>query len=492
VKEETQTQSGLKLNKKTILTITGILVVILLFAGVLTQIVPRGEYQTNADGGIVADSYQPLGEEGKLPFWRVFAAPIQVFTSSDALTGAAILLFIILIGGTFLILEKSQVMAFIMASIVSKFAKKKYFLLCVMTLVCMMLGSVVGILEESITLVPLAAAIALALGWDSLTGLGLSLGAVAIGYAAATFNPFNVGLVQSMADLQLFSGLGYRLVVFAAFYAALTGFLFFHAKRVEKHPEKSISYEGDKALRTRFGTGVDDTLASRKDLARATRTFVLCVSGVLVCAALSFIAQMLPFLPSALRDVVGYLPMVGMAVLFTTGGLLAGGQAGLRGKQLGATFWHGVKTVAPIAPLIIIVMSITYLLREAKIIDTMLHAAYEAAKSLNPFMALLAIFALTVVLEFFIGSGSAKAFLIMPILLPLADMLFVSRQSLTVAFALGDGICNILYPTSGIIIIAIGLIDVSYTKFLRFAWKLFVLLFGLTVLLLWIAQKMNY
>ncbi len=489
--QASDSQSVLKINKKTVIFITAALFGILILAGVLTQVVPRGAYQTDANGIIINGTYERLTDE-KLPFWRVFTAPFEVFLSSDAMTGIAILLFITLVGGTFLVLEKSSVISTIMSIIVKRFAQRKYILLALITLVFMALGSVVGILEESLTLVPIAAAIALALGWDSLTGLGISLVAVAMGYSAATFNPFNVVVVQSMAELPIFSGLGYRLVVFAVFYSALLLFLYLHARRVERRPEASITYTSDLELRKRFAGTQDNNLAERPELRQAAKVFVTCISGVLVSAALSLLAQALDFVPESIKNIAGYLPMASMAILFTLGGILAGRKAGMRGRELAAAFWQGVKAVAPIAPLLIFVMAITFLLKKGMIIDTILHTAYENVRGLEPYPVLLALFALVVALEFFIGSGTAKAFLIMPIILPLADMLDVTRQSVVLDFTLADGICNILYPTSGVMIIAIGLVNVSYGKFLRWAWKLFLMMFALAALLLFAAQKLGY
>lgn len=488
-----QAQSAIKIEKKTIIFIVAVLAGILVLAGVLTQVVPRGAYQLDDDGAIINGTYAPL-PDFKLPLWKILTAPFEVFASRDAMMGIAIVLFITLVGGTFLILEKSLVVAAIMAVIVKRFAKRKYILLALITLVCMALGSVVGILEESLTLVPIAAAIALALGWDSLTGLGISLVSVAMGYSAATFNPFNVVVVQGMSSElkdKLFSGLWFRLIVFAAFYGAVLLFLYLHAKRVEKHPEASLSYSTDQELRKRYESSLSEDLAGRPELLRAIRVFVTCISGVLVCAALSLAATKLP-IPEGLKEYTGYMTMASMAVLFPVGGVLAGRRAGMSGRQLGATFWQGIKTVAPIVPLLVFVMGITYLLKEGRIIDTILHAVYENIKTLSPFPVMLALFALVIVLEFFIGSGTAKAFLIMPLVLPLATLLGVTHQSVVLNFSLADGICNILYPTSGIMIIAIGLINVSYGKFLRWSWKLFVMVFGLAILAMFTAQSIGY
>jgi uncharacterized ion transporter superfamily protein YfcC len=165
-----ESAQGLKLDKKTLLTITAVLVGIVVFAGALTQLVPRGEYQMDTAGNIVPDSYTRL-PGAKLPIWKIIASPVLIFTEGAATTGVAIILFIILIGGTFLILDKSGVLKYILTAVVSKFKARKYMLLSLVVFIFMALAAVIGIMEESLTLVPLAVAISLALGWDSLVGI---------------------------------------------------------------------------------------------------------------------------------------------------------------------------------------------------------------------------------------------------------------------------------------------------------------------------------
>ena len=479
---------GLKLDKKTIIFITCAILAIMLLVGAATQFIPRGEYLTDESGSIIAtdaagnSTYHEI--DFKLPFWKTFTAPVEVFGSPDALTGVAVVLFIVLIGGTFLILDKSGVLSYIMTAVVHRFSKNKYLLLPIVTLIMMSLSSIVGILEESITLVPLCVAIALALGWDSLTGLSISLISIAFGYSAATFNPFNVVLVQSMADLPIFSGLGYRLVIFLGVYIVLNIFVILHAKRVEKNPEKSIVYETDKELRKRFTAGLDESLIQNPLLKRAARAFINCIAGVLILAAISFIAQRIDAIPATIREYISYGPMFGMAVLFTIGGLRAGYITGIRGKELGGGFLEGAKTIAPIAPLVIFIMAITFLMQEGKIIDTILHFIYTGISGFGTVKSLLLITLFILSLEFLVGSGTAKAFLIMPLVLPLADMVGITRQTIVTAFSMADGFGNILYPTSGIMLIAIGLVNVSYGKFLRYTWKIFLAEYALCVLAL--------
>ena len=310
-------------------------------------------------------------------------------------------------------------------------------------------------------------------------------------HSAATFNPFNVVLVQSMAGLPIFSGLGYRLLVFIGVYAILTAFVVLYAKRIEKNPQRSVTFATDGALREKYGEP-DVSVAEDPLLKKATRVFVGCISGVLVLAACSFILQRISAIPQSVRDIISYLPMAGMAILFTVGGLCAGRIAGIRGKNLLTGFLEGAKSIAPIAPLIVFVMAITFLMREGKIIDTVLYYIYNGIAGVGPVASLLLISLVVLAMEFFIGSGTAKAFLIMPLVLPLADMVHITRQCIVLGFSVADGLGNILYPTSGVMLIAIGLVGVSYGKYMRFTWKLFVAEYAFCALMLALAVRIGY
>lgn len=482
---------GLKIDRKTLITILILLAGVMVLAGVLTQVIPRGTYSMDENGSIINGTYSQ-NPDYRMPLWKILASPILIFTQGYAVTGIAIILFIVLIGGTFLILEKSKVLQYIMSVVVKKYENRKYLLLAMVVLLFMGLASVIGILEESIILVPLAVAISLALGWDSFVGIGMSLVAIAFGYTAATFNPFNVMVVQMLAGLPVFSGLWFRLIVFVLVYAVLVGFLILYAKKIEKNPKASLAYESDKEVRQKYQQGIDESLLANPALKKATKTFIYCVLGVFVAVIISFVLRNSAAIPESLQEYIGYLPTAAMAILFTTGGLLAGRIAGIRGKALLSGFWQGVKTIAPALPLILLVICVTYILQEGQIVHTLLYWVYGAIKNLHPGGALLVIFAFVMLLEFFIGSGTAKAFLIMPIVLPLAQLVGLTEQSIVLAFTLSDGFCNIVYPTSGIMIIAIGLVGITYGKYLKWFWKLFLAEMALSIGIMLTAVAIGY
>lgn len=464
---------GLNIDKKTVISITAVLIAVLLLAGVLTQIVPRGEYSTVIDpvsgkAEITSESVYVPNDDYKMPIWKIFASPVMVFvdpsTRETGMTGILIIAFIVLMGGTFLLLDRCGILKYTVAVIIKKFGSRKYLLMAVMVFAFMLLASTAGILEESVTIVPIAVAISLALGWDSMVGLGLSLISIAFGFTAATFNPFNVMTVQKLAgDVKIFSGLWLRLIVFVLVFAVLYGFLALYARKIEKHPEKSVSFESDKALREKYSVSDVEAVLSDKAAGKGTKAFGICLMCALACIILDFAL-----------NVGGSLSMGGIALFFVLGGVLAAHFAGYKTRDILSGFGEGIKTIAPVVPLIFVVIAIAYILNTGKIMHTILHSVYGLLGGMNAYGAILLIFVFIALLEFFIGSGTAKAFLVMPLVIPLAHLKGISSNAVALAFSMADGFTNLLYPTSGIMIIAIGLIGVSYKKWLKFSWRLFV------------------
>ncbi len=474
---------GLSLNKKTMATISVVLMLVLLFIGVLTQVIPRGEYEiVNQDGHeAIVDGTYTVSEDYKMPVWKILFSPILCLGSAHAGTGLAIIAIIVLIGGSFLILDKCGILKYIMATLIKKYSDKKYVLMATVLFVCMLLSSTAGILEESITLVPIAVAVSLALGWDSLVGLGLSLVSIAWGFTAATFNPFNVVTVQKLAYLEVFSGLWLRLIVFAGVYLILFLFLYFYAKKIEKDPAKSPVYESDKVLREKYTMDDAQLILNNPKIRKGTRAFIICILIDAVFIILDFVLSL-----------GGGLSLPAMGILFTVGGLLAGYFTDLRGKNLVSSFLQGAKTIAPAIPLIIFVIAISYVLNEGKIMHTILYNVNNLMQGMSPYAAIFLLFAIIAVLEFFIGSGTAKAFLIMPLVAPLSDLVGITRQSVVTTFCIADGFTNLLYPTNGLMIIAIGLIGVSYGKWIKWSWKLFAAEFAFSALVMFLMVAINY
>lgn len=226
-------KAGAQISRKAFIQSVLILLALMIVAGILTLVIPAGEYQrVEVDGRetIVPDSFA-FTARPDYPIWRWFLAPLEVLTGPDSLTIIVITVFILMVGVAFAIMDKSGILKSALARIVKRFENQKYILLLVISFFFMALGAFFGIFEEVVPLVPLMIALSYALGWDTLTGLGMSILATNMGFSAAITNPFTIGVAQGIAKLPAFSGSGYRIIVFIFFYILLAIFLTRHAKK---------------------------------------------------------------------------------------------------------------------------------------------------------------------------------------------------------------------------------------------------------------------
>lgn len=462
MEEKKQEKKGLQISARTFVITLAVLLFIVVLAGVLTLVLPQGSFEYALVDGrqtVVPGTYH-LTQTARLPVWHWLTAPVEVLFSSEGVTAAMIIAFLLLIGGTFQVLDESRVLNYIITAVIHRFGHKKYRLLLMMVFLCMLVGSTIGMFEETVTLVPITVALALSLGWDSLVGLGMSILSVGFGFASATFNPFTVGITQKLAGLPAFSGLALRAGVFVLVYALLSAFLLRYAKRVEKDPRSSLVWEHDLSIRDRYLSSVDGNILAEKEIRRAALVFGCGFGVVLVYILAGFFVE-------GLSDYS--LPV--MALCFTAGGLAAGRIAGLK-KGLAKNFFSGMGAIAPSVLLILLALSAKFLLSEGGIMDTILNAAYGVIAGASPYTAVLLLLAFVLLLQFFIGSATAKAFLIMPLVLPLVDLVGLTRQTAVQAFLFGDGFTNMIFPTNAVLLISIGLVGVSYGKWFKWTWKL--------------------
>lgn len=477
-------RSGAQISTKAFIQSALILLAFMALAGILTRVVPTGSFSRYQEAGrILIDpaSYQSTPRPD-YPVWRWLTAPLEVLWGEDSLLVIVISLFILMVGGAFAVLEKSGILRSALGGIVARFGDQKYLLLLLISLFFMILGAFFGIFEEVVPLVPLALSLSYYLGWDALVGLGMSILATNLGFSAAITNPFTIGVAQELAGLPLFSGTWLRIPIFLLIYGALAIFLVRYAKKVERVPESSLVYEEEGS-----GAGKQQPLDLSQvseptpALRKATSwfgVFLVLIVGTLVGA---------PF--------VGFLseyalPLVGL--FFLVGGVGAGLIASPDQKSVWKALGQGVAGIAPGITLILMAVSIKHIVVSGGIMDTFLHRAAGVFQGSSPFVSAILIYLLALLIEFFVASGSAKAFLMMPILLPLADLVGVTRQITVTAYCFGDGFSNMIYPTNPVLLIALGLTVVSYPKWLRWTLPLWGLILLITLGFLGIAVAIGY
>ncbi len=480
----TAQKSGAQINTKAFLQAVAIIFVLMMVSGILTRVIPAGRYaRVEVDGREVIDpvSFQYISSPD-FPVWRWFTAPVEVLFTPDGLTKVIpIIAFILLVGTAFGVMDRSGILQAVISRIVKIFGGRKYVLLLVVTFFFMALGTFFGIFEEVIPLVPLMIGLAYYLGWDSLTGLGISVLATNVGFSTAVFNPFTIGIAHQLSGLPLYSGAGPRVALFVVVYAILAAFLILYARKIDRSPEASPVFAEDQAGKARYGSfALDNSLEANPQMRRAAvflGAFFALILVVLVA---------LPVIPF-LRDIA--LPLTGL--LFVIGGIGAGLMCG-EGKDAWKAARDGFLGIAPAIPLLMMAASVKHIIASGGILDTLLHWANTAFTGASPFASALMIYGLTLVLELFITSGSAKAFLLIPILMPLADLVGVNRQIAVSAYTFGDGFSNMVYPTNAALLITLSLTVISYPRWLKWVAGLWIWVFLATAVFLAIAVAINY
>lgn len=464
---ENKESKGLSISVKSFLTAILVIFVLMVVSYILTLVIPGGSYARVPDdnGNLIVDTAAGFHyRDGGIPFWKWLLSPILVLGASGSGTLIAVIVFLLVIGGVFNSLDRCGLMKYMLNKTACRFSGVRYKLMAVVVLLFMAMGAMIGSFEECVPLVPIVVALSVNLGWDALTGVGMSLLAAGCGFASGICNPFTVGVAQQLAGLPMFSGAWMRILSFALIYLLLLAFLRNHAKKTERPLEtvqESVQFVSDPKMD------------------KGLNWFVgILGTGILLVLCSGFI--------TVLQDYT----MIIVAVMFLAAGITSTLVSGMSGKALGKTFGEGLVSIFPAVIMILMASSIKYTLEEASILDTILHGAVGLAETMPQWAVILFIYLIVLVMNFFIPSGSAKAFMLIPLIIPMAQIFGISPQLCIVAFAFGDGFSNVLYPTNPALLISLGLVNVSYGDWFRWSGKFqamnllltsLILLFGLVV-----------
>lgn len=466
---ENTKKKGLNVSVRSFITAIVVIFALMVASYILTLTIPGGAYSRVVDqeGNLILDISAGFSYvDGGIPFWKWLFSPVLVLDAAGNGTLIAVIAFLLIIGGVFNSLDKCGLMEYILNKTADRFSRVRYQLMAIVVLFFMVLGAMIGSFEECVPMVPLVVALSVNLGWDKLTGVGMSLLAAGCGFASGVCNPFTVGVAQQLAGLPMFSGIWLRLLSFGLIYLLLIFFLRYHAKRIEQPLN-----------------AVQSAMQFHKDPAmdRGMIAFV----GILG-------AGMTVVLFSAVFPVLQNYTMIIVAVMFLVAGIVAVRICGMSKKILGKTFLDGITSIFPAVIMILMASSIKYTLEEAKVLDTILHYAVGLAETMPTWTVILFIYLIVLVMNFFIPSGSAKAFMLIPLIVPMAQIFSISSQLCVVAFAFGDGFSNVFYPTNPALLIALGLADVNYGEWFKWSIKFQLLNLLLTSLILLFGLAIGY
>jgi uncharacterized ion transporter superfamily protein YfcC len=420
-----------------------LLFIILALIAAATWLVPGGKYDTHLVNGkqLIDPSsfhYIPSAPQGLTALMK---APIKGFVDAALIIG-----FVLIVGGAFAVLQKTEAVDSMIKSLArahdsSVFIQKA--LIPVFVTMFSIGGATFGMNEEAIPFILIFVPLALALGYDTVTGVSIPFLGSQVGFSAAFLNPFNVGIAQGIAGVPVFSGWGYRLIVWFIATAITIVFLMWYAARVKKTPELSPTYALDLEKRREqpHGLGEFHGMTGRHKLVLAifVGSLAIMVGGV-----------------------VGYDWYIDeIAALFLTMGIVIGLVGKLDSTQIVEGFIQGARDLVGTALVIALARGTMILARDAHIIDTMLHALMPLVQSSSPIFAAWKMFGIQTVINFFIHSGSGQAALTMPIMAPLADLVGVTRQTAILAFQFGE-FTTPMIPTSGITVGVLALARIPW------------------------------
>ncbi|MBQ6234796.1 MAG: hypothetical protein IJK54_02680 [Clostridia bacterium] len=468
----------INLSTKTFIEVVVLLFVLMLAAIVLTYVIPKGAFGTLSDGTTDFSVYQPIEDTKGIPIWKGLLAPILVFGSSNGLTLIMLSLFLVTVFAAFQVMNDVGGIRALVGAVAKRFQKRRALLLCMIALVFMAFGAFLGLFEEMLSMLPIVTALCVLIGYDSFTGFLVCIIACGFGFASAITNPFTVLLASEIIGANPMEHIWYRIMIFAVMYALLLGFVFLYVKKLKKNPQASLTLAHDEGLRA-AGRADETNVPAPQDERRIRLVYIVfllvCLGLIVTCSAIS-----------ALRDYT----VVVLIAYFLIFGLLAGFLSAKAAKPVLKSFWKGVVGALPTIVFIALASSVKYVFDEGGIMPTVVHSINTLVSGHSPFVVALVLYAIILVLEFFISSSTAKAILVMGMLAVVSVPL--SKQMLVLIYTFADGYTNVLFPTSPVLLISLSMIGVDYFRWVKKSVPLFVLNLALVVAFIALGITLGY
>jgi len=406
----------------------------------------------------------------------ILLAPIAGISDPDAIP---IIAFVLLVGGAFAVLQATGAVDAGLRRLVGLAEANRPLRIMLIPLFMALFslgGATFGMAEEIIPFVLIFVPLALALGYDSITGVAIPFVGSQAGFAAAFLNPFTVGVAQGIAEVPLFSGFGFRFVLWIVITAIAIAVVMWHAHRVRRDPRRSPTFEMDEGLRAEGATAKTVGPAPRLT-SQQTLVLLLFAAGI-------------GLLVYGVLEQGWYIFEI--AALFVGLGIAMGVVGGLGAARISRAFQEGARDLVVTALIIGLARGIIIVLRDAQVIDTILFSLASVVGDAGPIASSYLMFASQTVLNFFVPSGSGQAALTMPLMAPLADLVGVSRQVAVLAFQMGDGFTNLIIPTSAVLMGALSLARVSWVAWAKWVLPVQVVLFLAGLVALAIAVSIGY
>lgn len=448
-----------------------IIILMMIVAVLLTWIIPSGEFERVKDevskqSIIIPGTFKYI-ENNPISFLQ-----IPVYIMKGLAKASDIVFLVIIVGGAFNIIIETGMFQSFAGRLTKVFSNKEVLIIPAFSTIFALACTTMGV-NTFIGFAPIAVIIARSIGYDAIVGVSMVALGGAIGFSTGTFNPFTTGVAQSIAGLPIFSGVGYRFICLVVFLIVTNIYIIWYAKKVKANPEASVVYEMEQEnKKVEVSEKQHDKIEGRHYLVLliVIACFVLLVYG----------SQNWKW---KLQE---------NAAMFLWMGVLSGFAYGFGPSRIAEEFTKGAKKLVYGALMIGMANGISLILADGKILDTTVQYLGGLLVVLPSHAQAAGMFLMQLLINGLITSGSGQAAATMPIMLPVADIIGMTKQTAVLAFNFGDGLSNYILPTSSALMGFIAMVGISYSNWMKFMWKLFLIWTVVGAALVIVANSINY
>lgn len=444
---------------------------IILFAVLLTYVIPAGEYTRIEDPVSGRSIVDPAS------FHFLEQSPVGAFDMFKAImrgmVDAADIMFFVFFAYAFVsILIHTGAFDAGLGSLIKRLNGKEKFLIPVLMLMFGVMGASFGMYEEAYGFVPVTMGIAIALGYDGMVGAAIVFVGVATGFAAAVTNPFTIGIAQSIAEVPMFSGFGFRILIWVSFMALIIWYTMRYANKIKKDPTKSVVY----GITFPFLSDTSHDELLKKEFTKEHRISLLLFAGTIVTFVMGTIKYGW-YLEELSAIFIIMMFVIGLVNKYSL-------------SKTCDVFIESCKHVLFGVLIIGIARAVLIVLQDGHVIDSVAYYMASYFSNTSTFVAAEAMLFFQNILNFFIPSGSGQAATSMPIMTPLADLLSVNRQIAVLAFHFGDGFSNLFWPTQ--VAIECGIAAIPLSRWYKFFAPLFLYMVALQMFFIAVAVAIDF
>jgi uncharacterized ion transporter superfamily protein YfcC len=440
----------------------------ILLAYGLTFLLPAGQFETELSHGhevVVPGTYALLPESENLPLTALLTVIPRGLADAQG-----IIFFVFIIGGALAVIRATGALDAALARVLNRFGGQPAVLILMGMLAFAIGSSTIGMAEEYIPLVAILITLCVGMRLDTVAALGIMVVGYGIGYGTAVMNPFTVLVAQEVAGLEPVSGLGFRLAMFLPFFALGYLHVLRYARKVRRDPASSLVADVPEAQPPAPPETGPITARQRLVLLATLSALILSVWGIKKYQWYFVELGAIFFALAILAGLINRSSLDDMARQFTAGA----------GELVGTALLIGFARAIEIT------------LSDGQVLHTIVHGLSQPLQALGTELSAVGMLFIQSILNFFVPSGSGQAYVTMPIMAPISDILGISRQIAVLAYQMGDGFMNMVVPTNAVLMGILGICGIPYGRWFRFIWPLILQLLVMGSITLVIAVLTGY